>query len=170
MRARCNRVRHPDFHWYGGRGIKVCKNWDSFQNFLLDMEPTYRSGLTLERKDVNGDYVPGNCKWATWKEQQRNKRNNHRLTALGKTCSVVEWSESTGIPYRAILSRINMGWTDHQALTTPTRKGSSKYRGVFKRNEKWISSIYRHGKRHWLGTFRTEEQASLAYNEANTVL
>lgn len=74
MKARCNNPNNPDYQHYGGRGISVCASWQQdFRAFLSDMgrRPT---GKTLDRIDVNGNYEPGNCRWATWPEQRRNTR------------------------------------------------------------------------------------------------
>lgn len=73
MRSRCTNPKHNGFEYYGGRGIKVCLRWDNFALFFRDMLPSYRHGLTLDRKDRNGNYEPKNCRWATWKEQAANK-------------------------------------------------------------------------------------------------
>lgn len=73
LRTRCNNPRSQDYKDYGGRGIRVCPRWDSFENFLSDMGERPK-GLTIERMDNDGDYEPSNCKWATNSEQQRNKR------------------------------------------------------------------------------------------------
>lgn len=75
MRARCNAEKRPDFKYYGGRGIRVCERWDDFAAFTADVGERPR-GLTLDRRDVNGNYEPGNCRWATWKEQRRNRRDS----------------------------------------------------------------------------------------------
>ena len=76
-----NRCRNPDFKdWehYGGRGIKVCERWSDFYNFLQDMGER-PDGMSIDRIDVNGDYEPGNCRWATAKQQSLNKRNSISL-------------------------------------------------------------------------------------------
>lgn len=78
IRNRCNNPRTPDFKYYGGRGIKVCKRWDSFTTFVADVGPHPGDGWTLDRKDTNKDYEPGNVRWATRRTQSEN-RNYCRL-------------------------------------------------------------------------------------------
>jgi hypothetical protein len=80
MRERCRNPRFVHFKYYGGRGIRVCWQWESFDQFLADMGPR-PPGTTLDRIDVNGNYEPANCRWATPVEQARNRRTA-RFTAL----------------------------------------------------------------------------------------
>jgi hypothetical protein len=116
MRRRCN---NPDNKYYGGRGIKVCERWGKFENFLEDMGER-PDGLELDREDNEGNYTPDNCRWVTKKVNGRNKRNNHLVTANGKTQCVTAWAEETGISYDVIYMRINqMGWPEDMAVTTP---------------------------------------------------
>jgi hypothetical protein len=76
MRGRCMNPNNSRWNSYGGRGITICKRWNKFENFLADMGEVPK-GLTIERKNVNGNYTSRNCKWATWEEQAKNKRKKH---------------------------------------------------------------------------------------------
>lgn len=110
MRQRCRDAKLRNFDNYGGRGIKVCERWESCQNFFDDMLPTWKPGLTLDRIDTNGDYEPGNCRWATMKEQQRNKRNNRIVQGT----TVTELAERCGIDRGTIYARLRSGWAEDE--------------------------------------------------------
>lgn len=103
MRKRCSPTsKHR--RWYFDRGIKVCKRWQHFENFLADMGPRPK-GKTLDRIDVNKGYTPSNCRWATASEQRNNRRDTKRYTYAGKTMTLTEWMrEITGDPKARIRS------------------------------------------------------------------
>ena len=118
MKARC-KPRHHAYRNYGARGISVCERWQSFENFLVDMgeRPV---GTTLDRfPDKDGDYEPGNCRWATWTEQQRNRRNNSLLTHNGETLCLAAWSERAKVSKRTFARRLRAGWPMELALSSP---------------------------------------------------
>lgn len=104
MKARCLNPEASHFDQYGGRGVKIDPKWESsFEAFLSDMGPRPK-GTTLDRIDANGDYVPGNCRWATPKEQATNRRNNVTIEYRGEPMTIAEVVEATG------LSRSTIRW------------------------------------------------------------
>lgn len=119
MRQRCENPARKDFSRYGGRGLQVCERWKSFENFLQDMGAR-PEGLTLERIDGAKGYEPANCRWATSKEQARNRRTNVVLTFNGHAAPVAEWAEKTGLERKTLEYRIRAGWPVERALTTPS--------------------------------------------------
>lgn len=123
---RCCNPRSKDYPRYGGVGITVCDRWrNSFEAFLEDMGERPSARHSIDRyPDQNGPYAPGNCRWATSKEQNRNRRTNVILTFRGESRCVVEWAELTEIPASAIYQRIRYGWQTKRILTTPSRKGA----------------------------------------------
>jgi hypothetical protein len=122
MNKRCVNPRTAKFPRYGGRGIVVCERWKhSFPNFLADMGEC-PPGMSIERRDNDGNYEPSNCYWATPKEQANNTRRNRWLIFQGETRTLSDWAERVGIHRRTISSRLKMGWSIDQALTFPARK------------------------------------------------
>lgn len=120
IKRRCDPEYKENYPSYAGRGIKVCKRWLKFENFKTDMFLTYKKGLTIERINVNKGYSPKNCKWATRKEQQNNRRNTIYLTINGVSKPLSEWCEIYQT-YRELVSyRINKGWDIQKALITPS--------------------------------------------------
>lgn len=117
MRQRCGNPNNMNFHHYGGRGIKVCKRWEKFENFLEDMGKR-PAGKTLDRIDNNGNYTPKNCRWVTQKRQLRNTRRTKFLEFNGKTQSMKDWADELGINYKTLSERIRKGWSTERALTT----------------------------------------------------
>lgn len=111
---------HNDKRWssYGGRGITVCERWANFANFLEDMgeRPT---GLTLDRVDVNGNYSPDNCRWATQSQQMNNTRRNVHISYNGENFTISQWAEKIGINKGTLWNRIRkLGMSIEKALST----------------------------------------------------
>jgi hypothetical protein len=117
MKARCTNPNHSSFERYGGAGVLLCERWLSFENFLADMGER-PPGTTLDRyPNQNGNYEPGNCRWATDEQQARNKGNNRLLTLDGVTRTTAEWSEVLGLPQATISDRLRRGRSDAEALS-----------------------------------------------------
>lgn len=118
MKARCLNSRHESFPLYGGRGISVCDRWVvSFQSFLDDMGEPPTSRHSIDRIDNDGNYEPGNCRWATTKQQCRNFRRNKLVTYRGETLCVADWADRLGIPYGCLITRLHRGWPTDRALS-----------------------------------------------------
>ena len=103
MKHRCENTNDEHFDYYGGRGIKVCDEWQDFSVFYnWCVKSGYKVGLTIDRKDPNGNYEPSNCRWITLKEQQRNKRSNVYISCHGETKTISEWSRKIGVSRHSI--------------------------------------------------------------------
>ena len=127
MRNRCNNVRNPYYHNYGGRGIKVCYEWNqSFTNFYTDMGPRPSDKHTIERKDNNEGYNKNNCRWATKEEQRRNTRRNKIIAYNGEKLCVNDWARKIGIKAVTLQKRLYSGWPIEKALTTQSRRWNRK--------------------------------------------
>lgn len=128
MRARCQRETSPDYPRYGGRGIKVCPEWADFEVFQTwALASGYQPDLTIDRRDVNGDYEPDNCRWITRPEQNRNRRDNVRYSFRGQSLLLPEIAELTGIPFTRLANRVRRdGMTPEQAVDKPFRKSPTR--------------------------------------------
>lgn len=118
MRQRCLKKTNPQYFDYGGRGITICEEWDSFSKFLEDMG-LRPDGTTLERKDVNGNYCKENCCWATRKQQTRNRRETVRVEYKGSIVALADVCEEHRVNYRMVSGRMRAGWSLSSALATP---------------------------------------------------
>lgn len=116
---RCLDPGSTNYPRYGGKGIEVCERWKSFENFLADMGPKPSPSHSIDRfPDRNGNYEPGNCRWATRIEQGRNTSRNRRLVFRGEEKTLAEWAEITGIKRATIGARIDSyGWSVEKALS-----------------------------------------------------
>ncbi len=127
---RCRNPRNKAYQNYGGRGIQFCDRWfNSFEDFLFDMGGKPSPSHSLDRIDNNGNYEPGNCRWATQLDQGRNQRTNRLLSLNGETMVLSQWEERTGIDARLIVARIDrLGWSIEKALTTKPTPRAKKDR------------------------------------------
>ena len=129
MHERCNREKHPHFKSYGGKGISVCDNWRNFETFKeWALSSGYEESLTIDRIDNNKGYEPDNCRWATQKEQARNKSNNHLVSFNGITKTISEWAEVFGVNKTTLRYRLEAGWDIEKAFYTPIRPRTKKYK------------------------------------------
>ena len=115
MKQRCQNPKYHGYARYGGRGIKVCDSWQTFENFYRDMgDPS--EGLTLNRKNNDGNYEPSNCEWATKKQQIRNRSNTTMITYKDETRSLAEWGEIIGVNHGAMKARFRKNWPVERLL------------------------------------------------------
>lgn len=123
MKNRCFNPNCDDYPNYGGCGITVCDRWlDSFEDFLADMGPRPSPKHSIDRfPDPHGNYEPGNCRWATMKQQHNNRRDNRLITMGGLTLCLTAWAERVGLSPQLILYRLKHDWPVADALTTPSR-------------------------------------------------
>ncbi len=120
MLARCYDATDESYYRYGGRGIAMCDAWrDSFAAFYGDVGQRPGPGYSIERIDNDGDYAPGNVRWATAKEQARNTRRNRNIEIDGRTQCVAAWAEELGVRPQLIFKRIGLGWDERSAVLTP---------------------------------------------------
>ena len=118
MRQRCRNKNCKSYPTYGGRGIKVCDEWEnSFEAFYKwAMENGYADNLTIDRIDVNGNYEPSNCRWADKFTQDNNRRSSHFITVGEKTYTLSEWGRIKGLKPEVIYKRLSRGWKPEEAI------------------------------------------------------
>lgn len=162
MKQRCAESSlNPQY--YRDKGISVCERWkNSFEAFVADMGERPSKQHSIDRIDSNGNYEPGNCRWATIKEQNRNTSANVILTHNGKTMCMTDWAIELGVETGIIADRLRLGWSVERALTSEKRtKGKPKPQWMAKRN-RWRARIVVGGKEHGLGWHKTEQEAQAA--------
>ena len=163
MKTRCNNPNYDKYQYYGGKGISICDEWersyDAFEEWAINNG--YADGLTLDRIDPNGNYCPENCRWLSRKGQANNRSSNHFLTYDGKTLTIQQWSDETGIPRGCIGQRIAAGWDVCRTLTEPVQPTHVEhmvtFNGETKRLYEWANQLgikykvlhIRINLRHW---------------------
>lgn len=163
MNNRCN-PEHKNTEGYGGRGIRVCTEWLKFETFRdWAISNGYQEGLTIERKDVNGDYCPDNCTWIPLGRQARNRRTTRWVTYQGREMSLAEAAEIAGIPYKTVHLRIKNGWSLDKALSEPLRDDALSLKRKCEELGLNYHSVYNRIRSGW-----TEDEAfSTPFKEGN---
>lgn len=123
MLKRCYKPNAHRYERYGGRGIRVCDRWRSFENFLADMGSKPSPKYSLDRINNDGNYEPSNCRWSSLQRQSRNKSTSRMLDFNGKSMCVADWADEVGIKRSVLNDRLRRGWTVERTLTTPVGGG-----------------------------------------------
>lgn len=130
MRTRCYDTGYKNYDRYGGRGITIDDTWEDFDVFFKDMGPRPGPGYSIERKDNDGPYAPGNCMWATRKVQANNRSSNCIVYAFGEKLTlsqaVQKYSSPLGIKYATVQARLDRGRSVEDALTAPVKMAPPK--------------------------------------------
>lgn len=132
MKQRCYNHKNTQYRLYGARGIIVCQRWlNSFENFLEDMGNKPDDSYTIDRIDVNGNYEPNNCRWATKVEQGNNRRNNRYITYKCRQYTISEFARLFDVPPNNVFADLKRGLTEKQIINKYENKTNMKY-GKFK--------------------------------------
>lgn len=123
MRNRCYNPNAKAYKNYGGRGIRVCEAWQQYEAFRdWALSSGYEDHLTIERKDCDGMYDPENCKWVTLPDQGKNTRKNRYIEYDGKVMTLAEWSRALGGGPNLVTTRLQRGWSEEDAVSTPLKR------------------------------------------------
>lgn len=132
MKGRCYRPSALEYDNYGGRDIKVCEEWQTFEPFMKwALSNGYSDNLTIDRIKNDEGYCPKNCRWVGYKEQANNRRNNRMITAFGETLTLSQWSEKLSINSSTIRGRLARGWDAEKALTIIPSRGNNYQKGRY---------------------------------------
>ncbi len=122
MRQRCNNPNNPRFSHYGGMGVKICVEWNDYLMFRSwALANGYADNLSIDRIDVNGNYEPSNCRWATNKIQANNQTRNRMISYKGRNYTMSELADSLDLSYSALQHRIERGWTIERIVSQKQR-------------------------------------------------
>ncbi len=128
MRKRCNDPSRKDYYLYGARGVEVCSEWGSFENFCQwALQNGYDDTLTIDRIDSDGNYEPSNCRWATKAEQARNTSRNRKFLVDGKWLTIAEIASDLSMNYTTLWNRLYISnMSIEEAISKPLRSGGYK--------------------------------------------
>jgi len=122
MKSRCNNKNHPRYAAWGGRGIRVCAEWNMYSNFAKWAQAAgYKEGLTIDRIDNDAGYCPGNCRWTTKKAQANNTRKTVIFTLYGVSAPLTAWAAAAGLPLSTVRNRRFRHWDVERTLAEPAR-------------------------------------------------
>lgn len=156
-KQRCYNPKCRDYHYYGGRGITICKRWlTSFDNFLEDMG-VRPEGMTLERKENSKGYTKSNCVWASRVVQSSNTRTTKLITWMGITACISEWERALGWKAGVLKARLRLGYTTEQAFTKPVKPGLSLSARPKKQRSKESYIVKRKGLDHPLSKLSRDD-------------
>ena len=145
MMSRCYNTKNTQYCYYGERGITVCKSWHNVTNFIhWALKNGYKDGLSIERKNVNGNYKPSNCCWIPRSEQAYNRRTTRNITINGITKPASLWAKEVGITREAFQKRLNSGWSGNDLMNPIAEQKSHKKitRKSIDENEKMFDTNY----------------------------
>lgn len=128
IKDRCSNPKNPKYHHYGGKGILLCSEWNSFEKFWEDMQEGYDKNLSIDRIDNNNGYCKENCRWANQTTQMNNYSRNRTISYNNETHNIVEWSKILGIHFNTLRKRLNNGWSIDEAFTRLPWLGNKKIR------------------------------------------
>lgn len=138
IKSRCLNSNVPEFKHYGGRGVSICDRWrESYEAFLEDMGRRPPGKHSIDRIDVNGDYEPGNCRWATHIEQGNNKRCNRLIEINGETKTMAQWADFAGISRETMLKRVKKGFTGSDLIAESKDPDTFTLNGVTATIPEW---------------------------------
>lgn len=126
MRQRCSNPNSQVYQYYGSRGIRVCETWNDFSRFYEDMGPRPSKNHSIDRIDVDGNYEPRNCRWATTSEQSLNRTDNHLIEYGGFTLPIKAMADKFGMLPNTLRSRLKYGWSVNRAIETPVNIAKRK--------------------------------------------
>lgn len=164
IKRRCLNKNEPSYKNYGGRGIRLCDRWNSFESFWEDMRNGYADDLMIDRVNNDGDYCKENCRWVDSRTQNSNKRNNVFYVVEGKKMILWEISEKYGIPYKRLRARIELlGKTVGDAVSMG--KNTPRYYYLDKKRKKFVVEVTKFGKKIYGGMFNREIDARKSVKE-----
>lgn len=135
MIQRCENPNHPRYADYGGRGIKVCRQWrQSFATFIKDMGKKPAPRMQVERRDNDGPYDPKNCYWATRKQQANNTRASRFLEFDGQSLTISQWADKLGVRASTLQLRLAHGWSVQQTMTIPVSASNKIHAALLNHN------------------------------------